>query len=145
MRKNSTHVQQNSTYVQQNSTQSNKRKEKKIKEKKEKENILTINERKNVFKEKLKPFLNTYSKDLLNDFYLYWTEHNPDGEKMRFEMEKVFDVKRRLKTWYKNSLKNNKFTQHSTKPLILDTADIDKARRLEQEYLESLKNHKSVI
>jgi hypothetical protein len=64
---------------------------------------------------------------------------------MRFEMERVFEIKRRLKTWYKNSLKNNKFTPQAPTPLILDTADIDKARRLEQEYLESLKKHKSVI
>ena len=99
----------------------------------------TIEERKIVFKEKLKSFLDTYSRDMLNDFFFYWTEHNPDGQKMRFEMEKVFDVKRRLKTWYKNSLKNNKFTPQSTTPLILDTADIDKARRLEQEYMQSLK------
>lgn len=105
----------------------------------------TIEERKIVFKEKLKSFLDTYSRDMLNDFFLYWTEHNTDGKKMRFEMEKVFDVKRRLKTWYKNSLKNNKFTPQSTTPLILDTADIDKARRLEQEYMQSLKKHKSAI
>jgi len=144
-RKNSTCVQQNSTCVQQNSTQSNKIKEKKRKEKKEKENILTIEERKIVFKEELKPFLNTYSKDMLNDFYLYWTETNQGGKKMRFEMERVFEIKRRLKTWYKNSLKNNKFTPQSPTPLILDTADIDKARRLEQEYMQSLKKHKSVI
>ena len=139
IRKNSTHVEQNLTSVQQNLTQSNKRKEKKRKEKKINKNILTIDERKNVFKEKLKSFLDTYSRDMLNDFYLYWTEHNPDGKKMRFEKQEIFDIKRRLTTWNKNSLKDKKFTNQSPTPLILDTADADKARRLEQEYLESLK------
>lgn len=120
-RKNATCVQQNSTCVQQNLTQSNKIKENKIKENKIKE-IKDINKdcfvadksaiktkdlefRKNEFKNNLEPFLEIYGKDLLNDFFRYWTEHNPDGKKMRFEMEKVFEVSKRLKTWSKNETK----------------------------------------
>ena len=124
-----TSVQQNSTSVQQNLTQSNKIKEKKIKEKKIKEKkikeIKDINKdcfvadksaiktkdlefRKNEFKNNLEPFLEIYGKDLLNDFFRYWTEHNPDGKKMRFEMEKVFDISKRLKTWSNNEKKFKK-------------------------------------
>lgn len=40
------------------------------------------------------------------DFISYWTECN--GKKMRFEMEKVFDIKKRFATWQRNSIKFNK-------------------------------------
>ncbi len=124
VQQNSTYVQQNLTSVQQNLTQSNKIKENKIKENKIKE-IKDINKdcfvadksaiktkdleyRKNEFKNNLEPFLEIYGKDLLNDFFRYWTEHNPDGKKMRFEMEKVFDISKRLKTWSNNEKKFKK-------------------------------------
>lgn len=44
-------------------------------------------------------------KDLLgdsyNDFLEYWTEPNKNG-KLRYELEKFFDAKRRINTWIKN-------------------------------------------
>jgi hypothetical protein len=126
-----------------NDDKSTQRKEKKIKEKKSKENKIEI--RKEKFKEDLKPFLEIYGKDLLNDFFLYWTEMNQGGKKMRFEMQTVFDIKRRLATWHKNSTKNNFTKQQTTTPLIADTSEVDKARRLQQEYLNSLKKHETLI
>lgn len=62
------------------------------------------------FKNSLLPYLDTFGKDLLNEFFLYWTEKSPKGKKMRFEMQKVFDTKRRLdkwKKWSKTTFKNN--------------------------------------
>ncbi len=38
---------------------------------------------------------------MLVAFADYWTEHNPGGKKMRYEMEKIFDLPRRLATWAK--------------------------------------------
>lgn len=67
-----------------------------------------IIERKSQFKELLTPFLENYSKDLLNDFYSYWTEHGVNDRKMRFEKEKSFSLERRLQTWKKNDLKFKK-------------------------------------
>lgn len=32
----------------------------------------------------------------------YWTEFNSAGTKMRWQMEKTFEVKKRLKTWFRN-------------------------------------------
>ena len=37
-----------------------------------------------------------------NHFILYWTELSKSGKKVRWEMEKTFDVKRRLYTWLRN-------------------------------------------
>ncbi len=43
-------------------------------------------------------------EDLLHkqEFLDYWTEKNPNGKKERWQMEKVFDVKRRYQTWLRN-------------------------------------------
>lgn len=40
-----------------------------------------------------------YSQDMIEKFCQYWTEPNRSGTKMRFELEKVFDIPRRLATW----------------------------------------------
>lgn len=40
-----------------------------------------------------------YPDEMLRKFFDYWTEKNENGKKMRFEKEKVFDIKRRLATW----------------------------------------------
>lgn len=49
-----------------------------------------------------------YSKELVDAFCNYWTESKPNGKKMRFEMQKTFDIKRRLATWAKNESQFNK-------------------------------------
>ena len=40
--------------------------------------------------------------NVIDDFCNYWTESNINGNKMKFEMQKTFDVKRRLNKWIKN-------------------------------------------
>lgn len=63
------------------------------------------------FKNSLHPFLKIYGSDLLNEFYLYWTEKKPKGRKMLFEMQKTFDVSRRLQRWDKNNFKGKEKNQ----------------------------------
>lgn len=62
----------------------------------------TIDSRKLKFAATLEPFLEKYGKAMLNDFYRYWTEPNNSGTKFRRELEKTWDVSRRLETWAKN-------------------------------------------
>jgi hypothetical protein len=64
-----------------------------------------LNVRKLKFSENLKPFLEKYSKDMLNDFYLYWTEHGEKDKKMKFEKQTSFGLSQRLATWNKNDFK----------------------------------------
>lgn len=45
-------------------------------------------------------------------FIAYWTEPNKSGTKQRWELEKTFDVKRRLGTWLTNAQKFNKDTSN---------------------------------
>lgn len=58
----------------------------------------------------LVPYLEKYSQKMIRDFYNYWTESNPKGRKMRFEMQKVFDISRRLATW--NKIESEKITKN---------------------------------
>ena len=56
----------------------------------------------------LVPYKDKYPRELLVEFYDYWSEKNPNGRKMRFEKEKTFDISRRLKRWNKNQKNWNK-------------------------------------
>ena len=85
----------------------------------EQKNKVTIEERKLRFADTLKPFLNTYGKNMLNDFYAYWTEHSPNAKKMRFEKEVAWGLERRLATWHKNILAKQK-TISNTPRIIID-------------------------
>lgn len=45
-------------------------------------------------------------KELVEDFIRCWTEHSPNGKKMRFEMQKTFSINGRLATFIKNKKTN---------------------------------------
>lgn len=64
--------------------------------------------RKHAFGEKLIPYIEQYGKVLIREFFDYWTEHNENGKKMRFEKEKTFEISRRLARWSKNNSNKNK-------------------------------------
>lgn len=61
---------------------------------------LTIEEREQNFMIKVANVgKGVYPDEMLRKFFDYWTEKNENGKKMRFEKEKVFDIKKRLATW----------------------------------------------
>ena len=53
----------------------------------------------------LVPFIAEHGKPRLRAFYDYWTEKTPGGKKMKFELQKTWEVKKRLMTWAKNEQK----------------------------------------
>lgn len=63
--------------------------------------INNLDSRKLKFSHLLKPFISEFGEKMLREFFDYWTEHNQDGQKMRFEYSKnqPFNVSRRLGTW----------------------------------------------
>lgn len=61
--------------------------------------------RKVEFGKKLEPFSKQYPRNMLNDFYKYWTEPNKSGTKFKMELERTFDIARRLETWSRNEMK----------------------------------------
>jgi hypothetical protein len=72
--------------------------------------------RKLKFSSTLEPYLEVYGKDFLNDFYKYWTEPNSSGTKFRRELEKTWDLERRLATWAKNDKNFKPIQNGSTQP-----------------------------
>ena len=75
--------------------------------KKVEDNITRVNNKNNINNRKLEfeeiVFQVTdISKDDLQNFVDYWTESNKSNTKMKFEMERTFDINLRLKRWMKN-------------------------------------------
>lgn len=63
-----------------------------------------IYDRKLKFASTLKPFTEKYGREMIKDFYEYWTEPNKSNTKFRQESEKNWSVERRLSTWSKNNI-----------------------------------------
>ena len=61
-----------------------------------------IKKRELIFKSEVANFKN-YPAYMLKEFIDYWSEPNKSGSKMRFELEKTWDLKRRLERWSSNS------------------------------------------
>ena len=58
------------------------------------------------FKEELKLHSEKYSKEMLKDFFIYWTEPNEKG-KMKFQLQKTWSTAGRLSTWSRNDFNSN--------------------------------------
>ena len=59
----------------------------------------------NKFIMEVSAFKELYSVEMLEAFIDYWTEPNKSKTKLRYELQKTFDIARRLKTWSKNESK----------------------------------------
>ena len=68
-------------------------------------NKVNIEERKNKFYSSLSLFVDEYPKQMLRDFFNYWSEHGENDKKLRFEKEKTFGIKQRLSTWHSRNPK----------------------------------------
>lgn len=61
-----------------------------------------------IFKKEVLSFQNQYPAiPTLKEFFDYWTEPNRTHTKMRFEMERTWDLKKRLGTWTKRDKQFN--------------------------------------
>ena len=63
----------------------------------------TLEERKEEFYESLKPFVEKYGENLIEEFYNHWAQVNEGGTKMHWEKQKTFEIARRLATWKRNN------------------------------------------
>lgn len=106
---------------------SNKKKDKEYNNKKELSNdsskkATDVATRKDAFLSMLKSFSSRYPESMLTDFFNYWTELNPSGNKMRFEMQRTWETSKRLATWAKNDWNFSKTKQELPQmPSIFDT------------------------
>tara|TARA_Y100000361_G_C11118424_1_gene321769 strand:- start:45 stop:794 length:750 start_codon:yes stop_codon:yes gene_type:complete len=106
------------------------------KEEYNKEKESTLNKRIEDFKKSIQS-IEGINKEDKNDFFLYWTEMNKSGTKFRAEMEKTFDVSRRLKRWANNGFnkKKSRFPDHYDS-LLMKRLDVS----AQKEYEQHLKN-----
>jgi len=76
---------------------------------------------------------------MIKEFIEYWTEHNDGGHVLRYEQQSIFNVRKRMSTWVKNSKKfnsNMKFQSASDE-------DIKKREeRIEADYQQQIKKFK---
>lgn len=57
--------------------------------------------RKEEFYNSLIPYVEMYGKDMVRDFFDYWSEMNKSETKMRFEQQPTWEISKRLSTWAK--------------------------------------------
>ena len=74
--------------------------------------------------------------NMIKEFIEYWTEHNDGGRVLRYEQQSIFNVRKRMSTWVKNSKKfnsNMKFQPASDEDIAKREA------RIEADYQEQQK------
>lgn len=85
-----------------------------------------LKQRRDAFIEELRPYVNSYGREMINSFYLYWSETNRSNNKMRFELQPTFEISRRLTTWANNIIKRNgtDFKEQQRQQRLRDSADL---------------------
>lgn len=86
-----------------------------------------VQNREILFYKSLVAYLGTYSKEMIRSFYDYWRERTKSGKKMKWELERTWDMSLRLKKWQSNE---DKWAKHS-KLITNDTTDTT-AERMER-------------
>lgn len=82
-------------------------------------------ERSQIFYAQVAEFKKNYPREMLRNFYDYWTEPNKSGSKMRFELQQTWDLKRRLNTWAsRENMPNNQSLK--SKKSTLKQVDLSK-------------------
>lgn len=120
----------NNNYIyNKNKEESGKKKEK------GKEQILDLLEkRKQDFYNSLIPFVDKYGRELVGEFFDYWTEPNKSKTKMRFELERAWDTNRRLSKW----ANNQKTWSNNQKTNCYGTNRYERAKQAEQQLIEDV-------
>ncbi len=68
-----------------------------------KKDTLSLADRQENFKNSLVPHVEKYGRELIRAFFDYWSEPNTANTKMRFELQRTWDIAGRLRTWERRS------------------------------------------
>lgn len=71
----------------------------------------SVNKAPTQLKDLIEPLKEEFGEKMCEEFLLYWTEKNPGGIKERWQMQKIFDPRRRLNTWKAKDWNKNKFNK----------------------------------
>jgi len=103
-----------------------------------------INKREIKFKSEVFEFLDKYPELMLNKFCNYWTEKNKSKTKMRFELEKTFEISKRLVTWASRDKDYNKVEPNTRKTHSEMLQLADKNPGIWDEYTMIKENNKAI-
>lgn len=99
---------------------------------------MTIEQREQAFKEQVHRMIG-FPYEMRVEFFEYWSEPNKSGTKMRFELEKTWDLKRRMNRWLQN---NQKPVYRAAQPLKPEYKEIAKMNPTNEiEALDQLLNN----
>lgn len=82
------------------------------------------------FKNSLSSFMTNDNYEIIEAFARYWTEPTPDGQKLRFELEKTWDLATRWKSWQKRERTFNRDYDNQCR--------MQETNRKLQDYIDSL-------
>lgn len=90
---------------------------------------MTIEQRELTFRMQVNQLI-AFPYEVRKEFLEYWTEPNKSGSKMRFELEKTWDLKRRLNRWQNSpfgSKTGGKISvpEKPTEPVSKEIAELD--------------------
>lgn len=72
----------------------------------------SLRERTDKFRKATNMYKGMYCNEMVDAFFDYWSETNDNGNKMRFEKEKTWNLEKRLARWAKNNYGNrNNFSK----------------------------------
>lgn len=74
------------------------------------------------FYNSLIPYVSRYGKEMVRAFFNYWSELNKSETKMRYELQKTWEVSRRLSTWAnkEKTQKKSNFSNHDNRKEYTD-------------------------
>lgn len=61
---------------------------------------LRVDQKREMFIETMKPFVNEYDREMLNKFYRYWTKE--EGTRLKYELQDTWNLAHRLSNWKRN-------------------------------------------
>lgn len=64
-----------------------------------------IKDKQTKFIDLIRPYVEEFGRELCTEFYNYWSEANLNNGKLRWELQKTFEIKKRLLTWQRNKIK----------------------------------------
>lgn len=98
--KNSINAYRNAAKVKESKYKENSNTPNVVLEKKKAAEAATLSRKEN-FGRSLIPYVDKYGKEMIREFFDYWSEMNKSKSKMRFEQQPTWETSKRLATWAK--------------------------------------------
>ena len=114
--KTTTNKQPNKQLTNNQQSTNNKQEERECKNEEKKMFIAKIQKE---FYQSLVQFNSDFDKTTLRDFYNYWTEPNKSLTKIKWQLERTWDSKKRLTRWVNNDFKKTSNNQPAKQPMAI--------------------------